>query len=226
MSLLCSYTINKHFRNVTYEHYSYTRETPTLPPNNVQAASCLDVTAFPGSNMRSPSIVRTRYYSYTYEVLSLENVSKPKPDCSHSLKYFKSAHTKFWKYSECNIDDGTWRIILVLVIVYHLLWPNMYSFCHGIVMIPCRGWVCSKITWLQIMHVNVLSLYTCDLWYCCCCPFDEVGPSSVYFSIYTKCVYSLYNLFVLGSRQRVWMVQMINVYRWKYFCKIIYIISK
>jgi hypothetical protein len=52
--IACSDTISKHFGHASFfifPHglYRYTQESPTLPPNDdVEAAHCLDVTAFTG----------------------------------------------------------------------------------------------------------------------------------------------------------------------------------
>jgi hypothetical protein len=55
-----------------YGHYSYTRESPTLPPNDVEAASSLDVAAFTVPSIRPISMLGSgtslvEAYMYVHE---------------------------------------------------------------------------------------------------------------------------------------------------------------
>jgi hypothetical protein len=57
--IACSDTIDKHFGNASYFKFPYGLQyagIPTLPQNDVEAARCLDVTAFTGPNIRPIAI--------------------------------------------------------------------------------------------------------------------------------------------------------------------------
>jgi hypothetical protein len=47
---------NASYFKLRYGHYSYTRQSPTLPPDDVEATSCLDVTAFADPDIRPIAI--------------------------------------------------------------------------------------------------------------------------------------------------------------------------